>query len=169
MNLEMKSNKTDYNLLEKQIRAEVIYEHLKKSNLKPQIICFTSGNSAKFLEAKGLKVLAYGSNQKHKPNHWFSFNEIAKKFKMFDATSGHLPMPLMNEIALKLKKILRNKFKKHQIYHIKTGSGETIICLKMAFPNINFHPMRLKDYPNTEYHKEAPLNSLVFALFKTLE
>lgn len=165
----MKSKfKIDYNLLEKQIRADVIYDHLKKSDLKPEVICFTSGNSAKYLKEKDLYVLAYGSNQKHKPDHWYNFTEIAKKFKMFDATSGHLPMPLMNEIALRLKKVLRNKFKKHQIYYIKTGSGETIVTLKMAFPKINFHPIRLPDYSHTEYHKEAPLNNLIFSLFRTL-
>jgi hypothetical protein len=59
----------DLNLLEKKIRADIIYNHLLKSGLPPQCICFTSGNSSKFLKEKDLYVLSYGKNETHQPNH----------------------------------------------------------------------------------------------------
>lgn len=161
---------TDYNLLEKKIRAEVIFDYLKESNKPLKVVCFTSGNSAKFLREQGIKVLAYGNNETNKITHWFSFSEIAKQFKVFDATSGHLPFPLMKEISKRLYNLkpLKNKFQYRKLYPIKIGSGETIICLKMAFPKINFYPIRIKDFKPTEYHRLAPLNPLVYALFKTI-
>jgi len=162
----MKSN-FDYNLYEKEVRAKVIKEHLNQLG-KNICVCFTCGNATKALRQAGLEVISVGESEEFTPNKWFSYTEIQKSFNgLFDATSGHLPLPLMNEIALKLKSELRYHFKPNKSYEIKVGSGETISCLKMAFPYISFNPIRLKAHKPTTFNKEAPGNSLIYALFGT--
>jgi len=150
----------DCNILEKRIRAKVIKEYLLKIGVN-HCVCFTCGNGSKYLRAERLVVTSVGDNEELKPNHWFSFFEIAEKFKMFDATSGHLPYPLMVEISKELKKELHLTQK---TYIIPTGSGETIVCLKMAFPNITFIP-KYNTCDSTKFNPEAPLNRLVKLIY----
>jgi len=155
----------DYNLLVKNIRAIVIKKHLYCIK-QDKCVCFTCGNASKFLRKIGLNVISVGNKEGLIPARWFSFTDIQNSFNnMFDATSGHLPMPLMDNISLQLRKKLKNKFEKDKKYWIKVGSGETIICLKMAFPHIKFIPYRIKDFAPTEYNANAPLNNLLYAIF----
>ena len=94
-------------------------------------------------------------------------NEIRQLFPMaFDATSGHLPADLMREIAVRMRNELT--FDTDTEYTIPTGSGETVVCLKMAFPNINFIPQYDNSDPSTEYNDEAPLNEVVRAMFNKI-
>lgn len=144
----------EYNILQKQIRAKVIKAHLAATG-QTQCVCFTCGNSSKYLKAEGLDVVEVLN-----PDRWWTFAEIQAKYKMFDATSGHLPMPLISEIAEILNKAVGT------IPHdteIACGSGETFLCLKMAFPFTKLRPVYNLDRP-TQFNPEAPLNDLVDAL-----
>jgi len=159
----------DYNLLVKKLRAEVIKEHLNGLG-KNNCVCFTSGNATKYLRDTGLEVISVGDNEELKPGKWFSYTEIQKSFNgLFDATSGHLPFPLMNNISNILKDELKDEFQNEEDYNIKIGSGETIVCLKMAFPYVNFKPQRIKGFIPTTYNAESPMNNLVYALFKDVK
>lgn len=150
------------NLLQKKIRAEVIKEYLTAAG-QDKCICFTSGNAGKALKKVGLKVITVGENEPLLPLKWFSYNEIAE-LGLFDATSGHLPMPLIVEIAQRLKK----KLKKLDKIELPTGSGETLLCLKLAFPQAKITAVYNLDRP-THYSNYAPLNSLVELLADSIK
>ena len=152
------------NLHIKRVRAEVIRKHLHSIGTN-KCVCFTCGNARKALEKAGLDVVGVGNNEKLKPNKWFSYSEIQNTFNRFDATSGHLPLPIMNKIATELQQYC---FKNGWIdnkeeYLIPTGSGESIVLMNMAFPEVTFYPIR-EGTPETEFSKQAPLNRLVYAL-----
>lgn len=153
----------EINLLIKRIRAQVIKEHLQKLG-QNKCVCFTCGNAAKALKNEGLEVIEVGSNGILKPNKWFDYTDIQQTFGVFDATSGHLPMPIMVKIAKRMRQILDNW---HMItenkYFIPTGSGESLVIMAMAYPRIQFYPIRF-NAPETKYDDEAPLNTLVTAL-----
>ena len=51
---------------------------------------------------------------------------------------------------------------------VPTGSGETLVCLAMAFPKVKFIA-RYNIDAATEYHEEAPLNKLVERLAFRIE
>jgi len=143
------------NILEKQIRAEVIKDYLAAKGTK-RCVCFTSGNSAKYLRLQGLKVIGVGDSQELQTKKWWEFNEIAA-LGLFDATSGHLPWPLMLEISKRLKDQIKELPKR---LVLPTGSGETLVCLKVAFPLTKFYS-KYNLNPATEWSANAPLNKLV--------
>lgn len=89
---------------------------------------------------------------------WFTPSEVQKWFPdSFDATSGHLSIELMCKIADAFKEYLGEL---PQVNYIPTGSGETIVCLKMAYPDKEFVAVYNIDQA-TEYSAEATLNRLV--------
>lgn len=91
-------------------------------------------------------------------------NEIRKTFPdSFDATSGHLPTDLMNQLAEEYALIFSDTIKEGQTYTIPTGSGETVICLRMAFPKSRFIAQWNNQDPSCEYSDHAPLARLVKA------
>jgi len=166
--INLKVKKNDFNLKVKKIRAFIIKSHLDKLGLDT-CVCFTSGNATRFLRRAGLKVVSIGNKEDLSSNKWFSYTDIQKSFNgLFDATSGHLPLPFLNEISSRLKKEYAGFFNKDKIYPIKIGSGETILCLKLAFPEISFEPIRIKGYAPTKFDKEAPLNDLIQVIFGSL-
>jgi hypothetical protein len=48
---------------------------------------------------------------------------------------------------------------------VPTGSGETIICLRLAYPDVVFKPVYGLDR-STKFEEDAPLNGVVQVLFK---
>lgn len=130
---------------------------IKQYTNKP-IICFSCGNAARSLEKEGLTVLHIGEQGVLNPNKWFTVQEIQHYFpEYFDATSGHLNMELMNLIAEEYKKELKQL--PNTIY-LPTGSGETLVCLKLAFPETKIIAVYNLG-KETEYNENAPLNKLV--------
>lgn len=137
----------------KQARSKIIKEYTDKP-----LVCLTCGNSATNLEKQGLKVIHIGENGTLTPNKWFTQKEIKQYFpNHFDTTSGHLNMELMNKISTEYKKQLKTL--PNKIY-LPTGSGETLICLKLAFPQTKIIAV-YNINKETQYHPEAPLNNLV--------
>lgn len=150
----------DVNFWQKQLRAQVIAQHVRKLG-QNKVVCFTCGNAARALEGMGLQVIAIGPNEGLVPKRWFSYTDIAHSFPgVFDATSGHLPLPLLKEVAQAMVKRI-------PIYDglldVPTGSGETLVCLAMAYPTLRFKAVRGVSR-GSQYHAEAPLNALVEAL-----
>lgn len=76
----------------------------------------------------------------------------------FDATSGHLPMDCMRDIADEFYFHLHKTMPGSIL--LPTGSGETLVCLKMAFPKTIITAFYNMDAA-TQYEEDAPLNSLV--------
>ena len=143
----------------KKIRADVIATYIKNTGIRG-VVCFSCGNaSAALKNIPGLYVVDISKTGDLKPNRWWSCEEIRKCWPdLFDATSGHLPLWMMARIAESYYKFIghlpSNK------YLIPTGSGETIICLRLAYPNIEFNPI-YNIGCGTEYNENAPLNKAV--------
>jgi hypothetical protein len=154
---------------EKAIRAEIIASYVHTAGYKG-VVCLSCGNATKALREalsgtktrlidispSGILVPAEGK--------WFSPAEIHAIWPdYFDATSGHLPFWMMMEIGLVLRDSLGELNRLHS-YEIPTGSGETIACLKMAYPEISFIAVYGHDKA-TEFNFEAPLNEYIKAHF----
>lgn len=151
---------SEVNLWQKSVRAKVIRDHLDLLRTK-RCVCFSSGNSAMELLKVGLDVIYVGEKSwTLAPKNWFSYSAIAQIFGVFDATSGHLPWPLMHEIAMRMRA-------EQPVYKgpidIPTGSGETIVCLFLAYPDHIFRAERGAS-PEVRYNENAPLNGLVSLL-----
>lgn len=147
----------------KQIRAQVIKEYIADRHDKA--VCFSCGNAAVQLERAGVKTLHIGAQGALSPRKWFTQAEIHDTFpNHFDATSGHLPTELMVLLADAYKKHLRQLPK---VVYVPTGSGETLVCLKLAFPDTDFIAVYNLD-DATEYNAECPLNPFVRAMAKSI-
>lgn len=142
----------------KEIRARAISDYMKEAGYT-RAVCFSCGHAAQELEKVGVDVLHIGKRGKLTPNQWFTQAEITRDFNgYFDATSGHLPMDLMLNISVLFKRFLQNKL--NDVVYVPTGSGETLVCLKLAYPEKKFIAVYNLDEA-TEYCKYAPLNEMV--------
>ena len=122
-------------------------------------VCFTCGNAADALRGIGVDVLEVGPRGDIVPRAWWSAARIRKVFPgLFDATSGHFPHPLFAAYV----GILRDRIKAEPgaQYDIPTGSGETVLALRTAFPQSLFRAVYGTDN-SVKYDAEAPLAELV--------
>jgi len=148
----------------KKIRAAVIKKFIEKRGYRG-VVCFSCGNASRELKNVGLNVLDISPMGDLIPNRWFRPSEVAEKFYgYFDATSGHLPMELMIEIAAEYKKYLGLSLPS---CYIPTGSGETIFCLKLAYPDEELIAVYNLDEA-TEYNENAVLNDIVKIFAKNI-
>lgn len=142
----------------KMLRAKVIKAHVQAAAYAG-VVVFTCGNAAQALRAEGLDVLEIGPQGALLPGRWWTPAEIHRIWpERFDATSGHLPAPLMAQIAQVLGGYLGNL--RAAAYEVPTGSGETIVCLRWAYPSTRFVPV-YGIGQGTEYNVAAPLNYVV--------
>lgn len=163
----MKRQAIDIYKTEKRIRAEVVRAYMERNDI-PYAVCFSCGNASLFLREAGVPLIDISPQGDLTANRWFTMEEIRQRFpQAFDATSGHLPTDLMREIAERLRVEL--SFDTDTEYVIPTGSGESIVCLKIAFPDVFFIPQYNDSNPATEYNKEAPLNAVVRAMFNKID
>lgn len=150
----------------KQIRAKVIAQYMARNDIK-QCVCFSCGNASRALSATGLQVVAIAPNGDLEARRWWTMEEIRKTFpSSFDATSGHLPIDIINEIVKSFRKEFSGVFATGQTYDIPTGSGETILCLKLAFPEIDFVARYKTGDAACNPDENAPLLPLIKSLFK---
>ena len=144
----------------KQIRANAIKEYCEKYNIK-KLVCFSCGNASRSLKEVGLDVIDVSPNGDLEAKHWFTQREISELFPdRFDATSGHVPMELMIMISDHFKNYLKEI--PEEIY-LPTGSGETLVELKLAFPDTKIHAV-YNINEATEYSEYCVLNNLVNVL-----
>jgi hypothetical protein len=95
-----------------------------------------------------------------KTEKWWTQAEIHRTWPdLFDATSGHLSVPLMGDIAkafrLQLGELPMAR------YAVPSGSGETICCLRVAYPLLDFEALYDDLKPETQRYPNAPLNPFV--------
>ena len=142
----------------KEIRAQIIKRHVEAGDYAG-VVCFSCGHAAEALRAVGLDVLEIGDFGTLRANKWWTLAEIHRIWpRRFDATSGHLPMPLMASVARAFYAHLGELTA--ECYEVPTGSGETILALRMAYPFISFRPVYNMG-PGTDYNGLAPLNGAV--------
>jgi hypothetical protein len=146
----------------KKIRAQVIARYVSAAGYRG-VVAFSCGNATRELKAAGLWVLDISPDGDLSPSRkWWTPAEIHAAFPdLLDATSGHLPAPLMAEIAKAFRLHLGNLA--DAVYEVPTGSGETITCLRWAYPETIFMPVRNINEA-TAYNSAAPLNYVVGCL-----
>lgn len=150
----------------KACRAAEIKSYMEELGFK-QCVCFSCGNASAALKDAGVATIAISPKGDLEACRWWTMAEIKMAFPTcFDATSGHLPIELMNRIAKSFKMLFKSVIKPDNTYIVPTGSGETIICLKLAFPNVDF----IAEYSKTDaaclYEADAPLAGVISSLFK---
>ena len=149
----------------KKLRARVIAEHVRSAGYRG-VVVFTCGNSAMALREQGLDVVEIGPRGDLKTDKWWTAAEIHRLYPdLFDATSGHLPAALMPKIGKAFREHLGDL--PAGKYAVPTGSGETILCLRVAYPNPSIVFLAAYDNrkPETELNPLNPLNEFVDALF----
>jgi hypothetical protein len=145
----------------KKIRAQVIADFVRIAGYRG-VVVFTCGNAAKTLRDEGLEVTEVGPRGDLKTEKWWTMAEIHRAWPdLFDATSGHLPIPLMGDIA----KAYRAHLGELRVgrYSVPSGSGETVTCLRVAYPLLEFDPTYDEAKLETTRHDDAPLNLFVDA------
>jgi len=154
----------------KKWRAKVVASHvLGIPRYASRIVVFSSGLPARELEAlnAGFHILDISVNGMLAPTErWWTPEEIMNTWPdHFDATPGHLPAYLMVRLARHYRAALdareewRDALAEVPV-EVPTGSGETIVCLRWAYPDRSFKPVYGVDGLEraTEYHPGAPLN-----------
>lgn len=144
----------------KAIRATAIRKYMNKYGYQ-YAVCFSCGHASDELRKAGVPTLAIAPNGDLEAKRWFPQGEVANTFKgFFDATSGHLPMELMEIIGQEYRAYLGEI---PEYNYIPSGSGETLVCLKMAYPGKRFCAVYNID-DATRYDEENPLNAIVAAI-----
>lgn len=144
----------------KLIRAEVIKNFLAGKKYDG-VVCFSCGNATRALKKVGLTTIDISPSGDFIANHWFTPSDVAAIFPTyFDATSGHLSLEVMELIG--------KAFKEHlgelpNVNYVPSGSGETLVCLKLAYPDKKFVAVYNLD-DATKFDEEATLNKLVSIL-----
>lgn len=140
------------------IRASLIADYVREAGIRG-VVCFGCGNGAAALRDAGLYVVDVGPRGSITPTRWWQPEEIRRAWPdLFDATSGHLPPPLMDRLAVALREFIGEL--PEPAYAVPTGSGETVVALCMAYPGTRFIA-RYGDTRETRYDPDAPLNTLV--------
>jgi hypothetical protein len=152
------------NFPRKELRAKVIKKYVDNAGL-PGCVCFSCGNATKALKETGLYTVDISPCGDLSPSSkWWEVSEIRKAFpNLFDATSGHLPIPLMVDIAHEYKQYLGEL--PAGAYNIPSGSGETILCLKIAYPECTFRAIYDNSTIGTAYDYQNKINSIISSFF----
>jgi len=152
---------------QKKTRAVVIRAHVKKTRA-PGVVCFTCGNAAAALrEWNDMHVVEVGPRGPLATPAWWTATDVAMAFPgLFDATPGHLPLPMMAEVG---KRLPLGDCDSLVEWEVPTGSGETLVCVKLARPEMKLVAVYDNAKPETTYDERNPLNSLVLALAERVE
>ena len=162
----------------KNLRTRLIRQYLcPGSNPELQnVVCFTSGNAGKALIDHGFKPALIGPNEDLTTDRWWTPSEIKRLWpEHFDASPGLLPMHLMAEMADHIRKSVEGCFEPDNgrfslntlpsIAAIPTGSGESILTLSMAFPEVRFIAVVNADC-HTQFCLQGSLSGLVLRRFQ---
>ena len=143
----------------KQVRAEEIACYVTEAGYRG-VVCFSCGNASRALREIGLYVVDVSPSGDLEARRWWTPAEIHKAWPdLFDATSGHLPGTIMVRLAARYRTIL-GELQDGVEYDVPTGSGETIACLRWAYPRVSFHP-RYGGAASIRYEPQAPLTAMV--------
>lgn len=139
----------------KAIRARVIAKYVRRAGYRG-VVCFSCGNASAELRKVLPFVVDISPTGGLVPTLQWSPEAIHTTWpELLDATSGHLPVFLMIRVAGAFREYLGFLSPK-TLYHVPTGSGETITCLRWAYPAVHFTPCS-DGTPATKADARAPL------------
>ena len=145
----------------KEIRSSVIHQYMQQNGYN-YCVCFSCGNATKALIKEGVSCISIAPDGDLTANRWWSIAEVRKVFaNAFDATSGHLSIDVMQAISKKYREAFSDICVAGNEYVIPTGSGETVFCLSMAFPDIKFVAQWQKGEPSCEMYEDAPMTQII--------
>lgn len=156
----------------KKLRAEVIVDYVSKTPYKG-IVCITCGPAGDALKVavkeKNIHLIVLENLPK-----WLSMEDIANEYPgYFDATSGHLPLWLMQRVADRFRYYFNKnptEIPDEGYWRVPTGSGETLFELSLmglSDTNTKSDYVALYDYnKGSKYESEAPLNNAVANFFQ---
>lgn len=114
----------------KQVRSALVAEHVRAGHYDGAVV-FSCGNASRALASTGTYVVRVAEGQDLRAERWWDAAEVHRCWPyLFDATSGHLPMPLMARLAEHIGGRLGGL--EAGVYVVPTGSGETVLALRMA-------------------------------------
>jgi hypothetical protein len=143
----------------KQIRSRVVADYVRAAGYRG-VVAFSCGNSAEALRKEGLEVLEIRPRGDLQSDKWWTPARVHRTWPdLFDATSGHLHTPLMGDIAKAFRAHLGELPEAR--YIVPSGSGETVCCLRVAYPLVDFEASYDDSKPETQRHPNAPLNPFV--------
>lgn len=146
----------------KRIRAALIADYVRAAGY-PGVVCFSCGNASAALKGTGLFVVDVSPGGDLRAERWWSPEDIHRVWpSLLDATSGHLTAPLMARLSDALKAHI-GPLSARSIVDVPTGSGETIACLRWAYPAVTFRAVFDGTTPGTIYEPEAPLVAVAIA------
>lgn len=161
----------------KELRAGPIRDYVIKAGY-PGVVTFTCGHAAealrRVLRPLDKHVLEVGARGVLQTEKWWTPAEIRAGFPhLFDATSGHLPVPLMYEIGRAFKSYFdysvyrgQGGLDSEKQYVVPSGSGETIFCLHLAYPEVRLLAAYDNSKPETTRDTEnVAMNALIDSLF----
>lgn len=157
---------------DKSIRSAIIADYVRLAGYRG-VVCFSCGTASAALKSRVPYVVDVSPTGDLLPVRWWTPAEIRRAWPdLFDATCGHLPLHLMAAIANAFGVHYNGLFVDGQRYNVPTGSGETILCLRMEFPRVIFVPVwgatpgtkknddsllvRLLSGAGIEYEREPP-------------
>lgn len=155
----------------------MVLEHVRRSRFDG-VVVFSCGNCSNALKQLAPQyniepgqVVAVAPGGDLEPGRWLKPAEIRRMFpNHFDATSGHLPLYLVAQLAELYRQGLEDwmddtpagfaRFNKDEPIDVAAGSGETVLALRLAFPDYRFRGIHNLDAA-TKFNQYAPLNELV--------
>lgn len=152
----------------KQLRAVAIKRYMQAAGYTGAV-CFSCGNASRWLKETGVDTVDISPAGDLRPARWFTSADIVRVWpQRFNATSGYLPMDLMLEIG----KVYQARFGALQPdceYYVECGSGETVVCLALAYGAGVFVARYDNSRLATRHEAGNPLNALVNMLAKRVE
>ena len=122
--------------------------------------CFSCGNAVEALQREHVRVIPVSHEHKLRATKYITPLEAKFYFNCFDATSGNLPIFLMEEISQKIKEKLPNKmFEDNKKIYIPVGSGETYLAFSYLFKINRLIPFK-SSYPPIKFEM-SPLIKLI--------
>jgi hypothetical protein len=149
----------------KRLRAAVVKDYVcGMTGLgHTRVVCFSCGNASAALREAGLDVLDISPTGHLEAREWWTPARIAREWPhRFDATSGHLPLPLMVALAERLQQYLRAEVDPNGHYVVPSGSGETVLALRMAFPHARFDPYWNNERMALQYDAESATAAFLY-------
>ena len=156
----------------KRERARLIYDFLHTGFSTPKVVLLTCGNAAQACREHAMDVVELGGGPcaDLAPNQWMKPGHVARLFPdRFDATSGHLPLWMLIELAKTMRvknpdALALSDFDEKEEIYVPSGSGESAVITALAFPALRVVACFDDSQPATTWNDECVMYNAFFSL-----